>query len=344
MRISRAMLKKAVEAKIITDRQAQRLLEFIKQLPEQELEFNLTNVLYYLGGLIAIGAMTVFMNLGWSLYGGGGILILALLYGLLAVSLAKRFQNKNQAVPAGICATFAISMTPLAIFGLQQMMGWWPTDTNYADYYHLTRGKWFYMELATLVVGIIMLLFYRYPYMLMPIAISLWFMSMDLANKLSDVEGYHFLNSKISMYFGLITLLIAFWVDVKALHKRDYAFWLYLFGAFSFWLGLTFQYWDSEFHKFLYMGINVVMILLGVILTRKVLVVFGSCGLCFYLSYLAFRVFEYSYLFPVALTAIGGGIIYLGLWWQKNEATLTSKLRSFLPAPLRELLVARQGD
>lgn len=83
------------------------------------------------------------------------------------------------------------------------------------------------------------------------------------------------------------------------------------------------------------------MILIGVILNRKVFVLFGALGSCCYLGYLAFRVFNLSYLFPVALTAIGFTIIYLGIIWQKNEAQITHKIRSILPKPLQDLLQSR---
>src|SRR5690606_29794226 len=33
------------------------------------VRFNFVHVLYYFGGLLAIGAMTLFMNLGWELFG-----------------------------------------------------------------------------------------------------------------------------------------------------------------------------------------------------------------------------------------------------------------------------------
>jgi hypothetical protein len=109
----------------------------------------------------------------------------------------------------------------------------------------------------------------------------------------------------------------------------------------TFWGGLSAQHSDSELSKFIYLCINLLMILIGVILNRKVFVLFGALGSCFYLGYLSFKVFKLSYLFPVALTVIGFGIIYLGLLWQKNEAQLTHKIRSILPQPLQDLLQSR---
>ena len=53
------------------------------------------------------------------------------------------------------------------------------------------------------------------------------------------------------------------------------------------------------------------------------------------------EIFKNSWLFPIALTAIGLGIIYFGLLWQKNEEEITQKIRRYLSVPLRELLAER---
>lgn len=85
-------------------------------------------------------------------------------------------------------------------------------------------------------------------------------------------------------------------------------------------------------------GAMTLFISLGVMLVRRVFVVFGALGSCYYLGYLAHSVFEDSLIFPFALTAIGLGVIYLGVVWQKHEQQLTEQARRLLPAPLRELL------
>ncbi|CAM2870599.1 hypothetical protein [Legionella worsleiensis] len=344
MKISRTMMDKAVEAQIITKKQGEQLLDFFKNQPEQSPGFNLTNVLYYFGGLIAIGAMTLFMNLGWEMFGGWGILFLSVSYAILGIALTHKLNDKGYHVPAGICATFVICLTPLAIYGFQQGMGWWPDASVYHDYHVYIKWNWIFMELGTLACGVILAWIYRYPFMIMPIAVTLWYLSMDVTRMVGG-EYYTFeLSAMVSMYFGIATILIAFWVDIRSSQTADYAFWLYLFGVIIFWSGLTCQHSDNEFSKFIYMCINVLMILIGVILSRKVFVVFGALGFCFYLGYLASQVFSLSYLFPVALTAIGFGMIYLGILWQKNALMLTHKLRSILPKPIQDLLEARDHN
>ncbi|EHL30789.1 hypothetical protein [Legionella drancourtii] len=341
MNITRETMNKAVAAKIITQEQLEQLIQFIKQQPGQSNGFNLTNVLYYLGGLIAIGAMSLFMTLGWELLGGWGILFISLCYAILGLSLTHLFAHKELTIPAGICATFVVCLTPLAIYGLQQGMGWWPDDTVFREYNYYIKWHWIFMELGTLAVGVILLWIYRYPFMTMPIAVTLWYMSMDLTSMISGGEYVFGLSAMVSMYFGLLTALIAFGVDIRSRQSADYAFWLYLFGVLAFWGGLTAQHSDYELSKFIYLCINLMMILIGIILTRKVFTVFGGVGVCIYISHLAYHIFQDSYLFPVILTVIGLSIIYLGILWQKNETRMTVSMRKILPKPLQELLDAR---
>ena len=140
------------------------------------------------------------------------------------------------------------------------------------------------------------------------------------------------------MWFGLVTILIAFWVDVRSRKTGDYAFWLYIFGVLAFWGGLTMQHSDSELTKFIYFCINLLMIGIGAVLVRRVFVVFGALGCAGYFGHLASTIFEDSWLFPIALSAIGLAIIYLGIIWQRHEAAITESIRRILPTELRELL------
>ena len=342
MNITREIINKAVEAKIISQKQSEELIEFIRKQPGQNKGFGLTNVLYYLGGFIAIGAMSLFMTLGWELFGGWGILFLCVCYAILGLSLSDIFKNKGYIIPAEICATFVVCLTPLAIYGLQKGMGWWPPDdTVFREYNYYIKWHWIFMELGTLAVGAIMAWIYRYPFMIMPIAITLWYMSMDITAMLTGGESIFELSDKVSIYFGLIIILIAFWADIQSRQSEDYAFWLYLFGVLAFWCGLTSQHSEYELAKFIYLCINLILILIGVILSRKVFTIFGGIGVCFYLGHLAYYVFKNSFLFPIILTALGLGIIYLGILWQKHEQRMTSAIRKILPKSLQELLQAR---
>ena len=104
---------------------------------------------------------------------------------------------------------------------------------------------------------------------------------------------------------------------------------------------MTAQHSDSELSKFIYCCVNLLLVGVGVVIVRRVFVIFGAIGCSIYLGHLADKVFKDSWLFPIVLTAIGLGIIYLGVIWQKNEKEITKKVRSCLPLALRELLAER---
>ncbi len=342
MKVTRKNLDQAVDEGILSTDQAERLYTFLRRLPSAGPGFNFTHVLYYLGGLIAIGAMTLFMNLGWEHFGGWGIFFISLGYAGIGFKLAGHFRRAGHAIPAGICATFVVALTPLAIYGIQQAMGWWPAEDTYRDYHRFIRWHWIYMELGTLAAGAAVMWKYRYPFLQMPISVTLWYMSMDVAAMAAygGIPDFEF-RALVSLYFGLSMTLLALWVDIRSGDSGDYAFWLYLFGVMAFWGGMTSQHSDSELSKFIYCCINLLMIGVGVVLVRRVFVIFGALGVSIYLGHLAHEIFKDSWVFPILLTAIGLGIIYLGVLWQKNEKAVTRRVRARLPAPLRELLEAR---
>lgn len=342
MNITKSNLADAVTEQILTPDQAERLFAFIKEHPNSGPRFDFTHVLYYLGGMIAIGAMSLFMNLGWESFGGLGILLISLLYAIIGLKLSQLFASNGHLIPAGICATFVVVLTPLAIYGLQQAMGLWPDESVYREYHRYIKWHWLYMELGTLAVGCIIAWKYKYPFLLMPIAITLWYLSMDITAMISAGDFGWTLRQLVSLYFGLLMIGLAFWIDMRSRNTADYAFWVYILGVMAFWLGLSLQNSDSEFSKFMYFCINLLMLGVGVLLVRRVFVIFGALGCCGYLGHLASDVFKDSWLFPIALSAIGLMVIYLGILWQKHEKTLTEKSRSFLPTQLKELLESRQ--
>ncbi len=343
MELNRSALKEAVERGLVSDSQAEQLWAFLAERGMDTPSFRFTHILYYLGGLIAIGAMSLFMTLGWERFGGWGLFGIALAYALAGLWLTNAFLERwRLPIPAGITAVFVVVLTPLAVYGLQSALGWWADGRGYREYHTYIDWRWILMEFATLATGAAMLWRYRLPFLVMPVAVTLWYMSMDLTPFLFGEADWSWQLRKIfSVWFGLLITLLAFWDDVRNRHARDhadYAFWFYLFGVLAFWGGLSMMNSDSELNKFIYLCINLVMIVVGATLSRRVFAVFGGLGAAGYLGHLAYEVFKDSMVFPFALTAIGLGVIYLGVLWQRREAAISSRLRALLPLPLRELV------
>ena len=345
MELKRHQLDDAVKRGLLGAAQAAALWQWLDEQARQQPGLRLNHLLYYLGGLIAIGAMTLFMNLGWERFGGWGLCGIALAYAAAGLWLTRDWQARGLRIPAGIAATFVVALTPLAVYGLQSGLGWWAEGRDYRDFHHLVDGRWLMMELATLASGALMLWRHRLPFLVMPVAVTLWYLGMDLTPFLFDsaapkLSWEH--RQTVSLLFGAAMLLLAFQVDLRSRHDHDYAFWLYLFGMLTFWGGLTLMKAGSELSRFGYFCINLVLILLAPLLGRRVFAVFGGLGAAGYLGYLAWGLFRDSLLFPLALSVIGLGVIWLGMVWQRHEHRLGARLRAWLPAALRELLEARQ--
>jgi hypothetical protein len=116
-----------------------------------------------------------------------------------------------------------------------------------------------------------------------------------------------------------------------------------VFGVMAFWGGLTSMDSHSELGKLAYCGINVLLIAVGAALSRRVFAAFGGIGVALYLGHLSHTVFRDSLLFPVALSGIGFGVIWLGVKWQRHEAAIGRWGRAFLPAGARAFLESRAG-
>ncbi len=351
--LSQADLEAAVRDGLITASQSQQLWARWAALARAPVaapaglpagpRFGFTNVLYYFGGLVAIGAMTLFMTLGWQQFGDWGLLAITLGYLVGALAVADHLKRRGLPTPAGIMATLAVCLVPLALWALQGGLGLWPPGGpgSYQSYHTQIDWRWLTLEFGTLAAAVVMLWRYRLPFMVMPVAVTVWYMYMDVAHLLMQHASfeYRFMRD-MSLVFGIGTCLIALWVDVRSRlaqgeWRQDFAFWLYIFGALMFWGGLSLQDSGSQLGKAIYALINVGLVFLGAAIGRRVFTVLGALGVAGYLGYLSYRVFQDSMLFPLVLTLLGLAVIALGIWWQRHEAAIEARLGAWLPAGLR---------
>ena len=352
-------LLQAVQDGVITRQQAQALWArwatssgIVRQVPQPVAvapasgpRFSFTNTLYYFGGMVAIGAMTLFMTLSWDAFGVWGVMLLSVAYLLACLKVADHLKSRQLPVPAGILATLAVVLVPLVVWCFQHGMGWWPPGgmTGYSAYHTQVNWRWLTLEYVTLAAGVVMLWRYRLPFMVMPIAVTLWYLSMDAAHGLmqgGEHWDFEFMRD-VSLVFGIATVFVAMWVDVRSRQaheaewRQDYAFWLYLFGTVMFWCGLSWRSSDSEWSKAMYCLINVALVFAGAVIGRRVFTVFGGLGVAGYLGYLSHRVFGDSLAFAFVLTLIGLAVVGLGIWWQRHEERINAYFAAWVPEGLR---------
>jgi hypothetical protein len=304
----------------------------------EKSRFDVTHVLWYAGALIVMTAMGVFSTTAFAAMGGKALTVTAVIYGAGFIFLGDHLWRKGLPTPAGLTIAIAVSMAPLAIYGIQDAYHLWGTQVypgKYRHFFAYIRGGWVMMEAGTVIAALIAMRFWPFSFIFFVLSFALWFMSMDLAvwfvgDKWTDFETHR----AVSLLFGCVMILAAWFVDLRHRRSGDYAFWLHLFGVMCFWGGLSLHASGDNLAKAIYCLINVALIFLGVFLGRRAYAVFGTIGIMLYLGDLSWRVFDNVILFSFALSLIGLGIIWLGLVVHRNEKRLADWLVRSLPAGL----------
>jgi hypothetical protein len=296
--------------------------------------FSFSNVAYYFGALVIIGAMGWFMTSAWDLFSGYGLTAIAACYALLYLLIGHRFWHEpDRRVPGGLLITAAVCMVPLAVFGLEKATGFWPASDPgaFTRFHPYINGSWLLMELATVLAGLFALRRWRFPFLTAPIAYALWYCSMDLPELLVR-HPYGWEEKKlISTIFGLLMIAGAYASDLRR-RGADFVFWGYLYGLMAFWGGLTVMDSGSELAKLGYCLVNLGLIFASLLLRRVTFIVFGALGVFGYLGHLSYSVFKDSFVFPFALGALGIAIIYAGVHYQRQREKIEQYLgRRILP-------------
>jgi hypothetical protein len=332
--VKRDFLQAAADGGVFSE-QAEVLWKALESRHGRSSSFDVPNVAYYLGVLVVMAAMGWFMSAAWERFGGPGILGIAAVYAAcFAVVGYRLWQREPYRVPGGLLVTLAVWMVPLAIYGLERTLGFWPQGDPgaYSGYYAWIKGSWFLMEIGTIAAGLVALRFVRFPFLTFPIAFAFWYMSMDLAPLLFGRPRdawYDAWNDRlwVSLGVGVIMLVLSVLIDRRT--REDYASWGYLFGLLSFSCGLSLLM-RSEPSWAVYGLINLALMSTAVVLQRRVFLVFGAIGVYIYLGHLAYVVFKDSLLFPFALTVLGLAIIYGGVLYQRHHERIESYVRGTL--------------
>jgi hypothetical protein len=153
--------------------------------------------------------MSWLMTTAWK--NGAAIMTISGIFSLMYLAAGNDLWKKqNLKIPAGLLITAAVGLVPLFIYGFQKMTGLWPQEiqNNYKDYHLAIKGSWFFMEVATIIAALVALQFYKFPFITFPLALSLWYMSMDLTPLLFGKDTFSFEEGKIvSCIFGFVVLI-----------------------------------------------------------------------------------------------------------------------------------------
>jgi hypothetical protein len=359
--IDEADLEAAVAAGLIADETRLKLVAFARGRavaaavrPSARLaappRFDAVHALYYAGALIVMAAMGLFTNTAFNALGGWALASIAVAYAAGFTALGQALWRKPETrTPGGLAIAVAVSMAPLAVYGVQDALNLWSLGDrpgDYRDFFPLMNASWVYMEVAAIAAAALALRLFPFPFIVMVASVALWFLSMDLAWLLLHRQPAAYWEAEwdfrrnVSMVFGVAMIAVAWAIDVKWARLGDFGFWLHLFGALTLWGALSSGSGDA-IGKAVYCAINVALVALAVFLGRRVYAVVGAIGVCCYLGYLASDVFKDVLAFSFALSAIGLAVIFAGVWLQRRQRAISAFLDAALPPALRALRPAR---
>lgn len=292
----------------------------VEQLPVAPVagRFDLVHVAWYGGTLLIMGALGWFATLGIDAWGGPGVLGIASVYGVFfAVVGAALWRTADLKVLGGLLVAAAVSMVPAAVYGLERTMGWWPAvdPGSYRGFYQWIKGGWFAMEVATIVVGAVAVRLVPFSFVTLPIALSAWFMSMDLAGLLFEYPTTSE-RGLVSVVVGLGILAVATALRFK--DRVDLNWWLEVFGLFAFQGGLLSMNSGSYVTKYGFLAIQLVLLTVGALWRRPS---FNAAGIIGVVA-VSFWAIDLSRDVRVAMS-VGLGLMLLGYglvaqlrrWW-----------------------------
>jgi hypothetical protein len=349
--LDRQRLDQGVEAGIITRDQAARLEALWAKAPtapdfEAPTRFDVSHLLWYAGALIVIGAMTMFSAIAFRMAGPAGPQVLsltAIVYAVGFVIVGRSLWNRpGLRIPGGLLIACAAAMAPLAIYGIQGALGVWPDlshrHADYPSFFAWLNASWVYMSLGAILGGAIALAYFPFPFITVIVAVACWLLAIDLVpwffatNDYSDDPEL-----QATVWFGLVTIVLAWFLDLRSWRAGDIPFWVHIVGIAAFWGGITAQDSGSEAMKALYALLNVGLLAVAVFLMRRVYAAFGALGIALYLGHLAADVFEQQLLFPLALSAIGLAVIGVGIWYVRKRQEITRFVSRCIPSGLQHL-------
>eukprot|EP00455_Lapot_gusevi_P046836 TRINITY_DN6234_c0_g2_i1.p1 TRINITY_DN6234_c0_g2~~TRINITY_DN6234_c0_g2_i1.p1 ORF type:complete len:960 (-),score=290.92 TRINITY_DN6234_c0_g2_i1:150-2942(-) len=300
--IFKEVLKWGVDSQVITSAQEQQLLAHLDELLaatptsarghiEEAVSatqsmvssafsgLSLLRVLYFLGGCLVIGAMTLFVTLAFEKLGGLGMMCVGALYmaGFAGGGLHLWHDAETQLL-GGVLCTVAVCMTPLTIYGFLLMMNLPAPGRNFRGLFHYISASYLPLEFGTLVAALLMLSRVRFPFLMAPVALSLFFISMDICDYCSVFEKD---KAKFSAAWGIAMMLLARQVELAlgASGDLDFGFWLYVFGLLTFCGAGAFISFNDHYYLFVFFSAHIVLLSLCQYLHRDMFAYFALLGL-----------------------------------------------------------------
>jgi drug/metabolite transporter (DMT)-like permease len=332
------LLERALSRGVITPEQRASILALAAEdgvaAREMPRGFNWVTVAYALGALLVVFAGGWFLAQRWLALGPPGVLAVVLFYAVAAAAASLWLERRDFREAAGIAAMVAVSLTPVVVWALESMTGWWPAETWGQPYYPAYRpaeaSRWLVAELVTILAALLVLRRRDWWVVVFPIAVSLFGIVMHLPRAVG-IDSTPLLDRWLWLTGALVVSAIADTTDRRVPRQAgpgrgDMAFPLWIVGLVTLAVALL-SFWPTAGmwrHGTPALGLAAVVV--SLVIGRKTHLVFGVVLIFMYLMWLAGEVFRSTAYFPVALAALGCSMLFATVWLQRRFPTLASRL------------------
>ena len=340
------ILNLGVEKEIIDETQKNSLIDLYNQNSNEPKQASaVVKVLYYIGGLIMLGAMTSLMSntIQHSTY--TIILLLGTLYAVIFLGAGEFLWRKNEKLPSGILYFLFIAAVGFIVTDIEKMTGFFP---HFADmdkipnYWDLCRFPLIVLSVLTITANTVLQKFRPASLLAVPTIFCTYTIFMTIVD---FIYGYENITSKIfftsNMIYGAGLSIVGFIKD--RLTKTDYSMWMYLVGSVGFFIfamflldALNIGIWQDQLICFI---LSLIYMFIGLMIQRKPFSITGILGVIEYIMYLEIDNIKNNTTLLTSVVLITGLIIlYAGVIYSKNVDKLRSFIESKLPEKVRNYL------
>ncbi len=343
-----ADVEKWVEQGLITAKQSLAIRRHVEESGPSAIEapagheprkaLDMITIAYYFGGFMILLAYTFFVGLQWQSIGYLGQFLISAFTTAILWTIGALLKRSAFSMAGNVLIFAGTGIIPLVAYTFAQAVGIWPQTPDYSspgydDFHRTIRPYWVYLEVVSILAALIVIRLIRFPLVTMLIAFWGWYLSMDLARWVAQtpIAEYDDREQLVSVVVGVVMLLIGFLLQRRT--REDYSRWLYLAGHLVLLGNLsTLTYRKEGILGLVFILIYLSFVVASVWLQRPVFLVFGALGCYGYLTYLAYRTFEGSTAFPIALAFIGLMIVLTTVAYQKYiRAWLDANIEKYRP-------------
>jgi hypothetical protein len=296
--------------------------------------FNWVTVAYALGALLVVFAGGWFLTERWSSLGPTGVLAIVFVYAAIAAFASGWLERSGFHEAAGMAAMVAVALTPVAVWALESLTGWWPPEVwgqpYYADYPPAESSRWLVAELGTVLAALLVLRRRSWSAVVFPLAVALFALVIHLPRAF-DFSLTPVMERWIQMTGALVVCAIANTTDRMVPRRTerghgDVAFPLWLTGLMALAIAILTMWPVMGVLRHALPVLAVGAVAAALYMGRRTHLVFGVFAVIMYLFYLAGEVFRSTAYFPIVLALLGGAILAATVWVQRRFPELVSRL------------------